>query len=414
MILADEDPVQAGSARGRTSRGGLDGVRVLDAATLFAGPIAAALLGDLGADVVKIEHPRGDHSRSHGRSKDGHGLWWKVVGRNKLAATLNLSMPEGQGLLRRLVHQSDVLIESFRPGTMERWGLGWSELRRVNPRLVMLRVTGFGQYGPYASRPGFGTLAEAMSGFAHVTGDPTGPPTLPPFGLADAVTGISGALAVMAALYQRDLGEGLGDEIDLAVIDPILHLLGIQATEFDQLGLIQQRSGNRSVNNAPRNLYQTSDGRWVAVSTSATSIAERLMTLVGRPDVVQESWFATGAGRVAHADDLDSSVASWVRVHTADEVVAACESAGAAIAVVNDIADAIHDPQYQTRESFVRVPDPDLGSVLMQNVLFRLASGRGAVRFPGRKLGADNQVIYGERLGLAAEEIERLRREGVI
>ncbi len=398
------------------SRGsaGLDGVKVLDAATLFAGPIAAAILGDYGAEVIKLEHPRGDGSRSHGRSKDGHSLWWKVVGRNKLAATLNLSTEEGQELLRRLVQQSDVLIESFRPGTLEKWGLGWQELSRLNPKLVMLRVSGFGQTGPYSARPGFGTLAEAMSGFAHVTGDPAGPPTLPPFGLADAVTGIAGALAVMTALYQRDVGGGTGDQIDLAVIDPILHLLGIQPTEYDQLGLVQGRSGNRSVNNAPRNLYQTADQRWVAVSTSATSIAERLMILVGRPELVGEPWFRTGAGRVGHADELDASVAMWVNQHTAEEVVDACERAGAAVAVVNDIAAATADPQYLARGSFVRVPDPDLGPILMQNVLFRMASGRGEVRFPGRRLGSDNDLVYGERLGLPPDELARLRTEGVI
>ncbi|HZV50397.1 MAG TPA: CoA transferase, partial [Candidatus Dormibacteraeota bacterium] len=206
--------------------GALGGVRVLDVATLFAGPFAARILGDHGAEVIKVEHPRGDPARTHGHRKDGHGLWWKVLGRNKLAITLDLSKPRGQELLRGLVAKSDVLIENFRPGVMERWGLGWEALSAVNPRLVMLRVTGFGQFGPYASRPGFGTLAEAMSGFAHITGQPDGPPTLPPFGLADGIAGLAGATAVMMALYHRDLHGAGGQMIDLAIIEPILHVLG--------------------------------------------------------------------------------------------------------------------------------------------------------------------------------------------
>jgi len=394
-------------------RRGLIGVRVLDAATLFAGPTAAALLGDYGAEIVKIEHPRGDGSRTHGQSKDGHSLWWKVIGRNKLTATLNLSLPDGQAIMRKLVASADVLIESFRPGVMEKWGLGWTDLSTINPRLVMLRVTGFGQTGPYAARPGFGTLAEAMSGFAHITGQPDGPPTLPPFGLADGLTGIAGALAVMIALYQRDTVHGRGEMIDLAVMDPILHVLGVQATEYDQLGLIQTRTGNKSVNNAPRNLYATSDACWVAVSTSATSVASRVMGLVGRPEIVQEPWFATGAGRVAHGDELDALVAEWVGRHTRDEVIAAFEEAGAAVAPVNNIAEAVADPQYRARGSFVRVADPDLGSLLMQNILFRTHSGQGGIRFTGRKLGADNDSVYGA-LGLSPQDIQMLREADVI
>src|SRR5215831_9003438 len=251
----------------------LEGVRVLDLATIYAGPFAAMLLGDFGADVIKIEHPRGDPMRGHGHARDGVGLWWKVVSRNKRAVTLDLGKPAGQDLLRSLVEQSDVLIENFRPGVMERWNLGYEDLRAVNPRLVMLRATGFGQFGPYANRPGFGTLAESMSGFAHLTGQPDGPPTLPPFGLADGIAGLAGAVAVMTALYHRDARGGEGQMIDLAIIEPILLVLGAQPTIYDQLGLILQRMGNRSGNNAPRNTYRTRDGRWVAVSTSADSIA---------------------------------------------------------------------------------------------------------------------------------------------
>lgn len=392
----------------------MGGIGVLDVASLFAGPMAAALLGDMGARVTKLEHPRGDSSRSHGKSKDGHSLWWKFLGRNKAAATLNLAHPKGQALLRRLIEREDVLIESFRPGTMERWGLGWEQLSEINPGLVMLRVSGFGQTGPYAGRPGFGTLAEAMSGFAYVTGEPSGPPTLPPFGLADSVAAITGAMAVLAALYGRDAAGGRGEMIDLAVADPILHLLGVQAMEYDQLGVIQERNGNRSANNAPRNLYKAADDRWVAISTSASSVAERLMVLVGRADLVREEWFKSGRGRVTHADELDRCVADWVAARTAAEVLALCEQAGAAAAVVNDVAHAVGDAQYRHRGSFALVDDPDLGHVVMPNTPFRTSGGWGGIRFAGRRLGADNSKVFGKGLGLTEEELEELKVEGAI
>ena len=239
----------------------LDGLRVLDVSTLFAGPLAATFLGDFGADVIKVEHPtRPDAARGHGPSKEGVNLWWKTLGRNKRTVTIDLGRPEGAELLLALAADADVLIENFRPGTLERWGLGPDALHAVNPRLVIARVTGFGQFGPYSSRPGFGTLAEAMSGFAAITGEPDGPPTLPPFGLADGITALSAAYAVMVALRAAER-DGRGQVVDLAIIEPILTLLGGQITAYDQLGAVQPRTGNRSVNNAPRNTYQTADGR---------------------------------------------------------------------------------------------------------------------------------------------------------
>ncbi|HEY1178045.1 MAG TPA: CoA transferase, partial [Phytomonospora sp.] len=261
----------------------LDGVRVIELATLFAGPLAGATLADFGADVVKVEHPRKpDPSRGHGPSKDGVGLWWKVLGRNKRAMTLDLSTPDGRDVLLAMAAEADVIIENFRPGTLERWGLGYEELSKANPGLILTRVTGFGQFGPYSSRPGFGTLAEAMSGFAAVTGEPDGPPTLPPFGLADGIAALSTALATSMALNSRH-ATGRGQVVDLAIIEPIMALLGPQITWYTQLGYKQPRTGNRSSNNAPRNTYRTADGRWLAVSTSAQSIAERVVKLVGRP-----------------------------------------------------------------------------------------------------------------------------------
>jgi crotonobetainyl-CoA:carnitine CoA-transferase CaiB-like acyl-CoA transferase len=392
----------------------LEGVRVLDLATLFAGPFAARILGDHGADVIKVEHPRGDPARTHGHRRDGHGLWWKVLSRNKRAVTLDLSKPRGQRLLRDLVAASDVLIENFRPGVMERWGLGWRELSSLNPRLVMLRMTGFGQFGPYAPRPGFGTLAEAMSGFAAITGQPDGPPTLPPFGLADGIAGLSGATAVMMALYHRDLRGGAGQMIDLAIIEPILHVLGDQPTVYDQLGVIQPRTGNRSANNAPRNTYRTRDGQWVAISTSADTVAERVMRLVGHPEVIDEPWFGTGGGRAAHGDLLDDMVGRWIAGRTRDQVMAAFEQAGAAVAPIYDVAQLLEDPQYRALESVITVEDEDLGPIRMQNMLFRMGETPGRIRFPGRRLGQDNEAVYGGLLGLGADELAELRKEGVI
>lgn len=391
----------------------LEGVRVLDAATLFAGPLSAMLLGDYGADVIKIEHPKGDPVRGHGHSKDGVPLWWKMISRNKRTVTLNLNHPEGQRLLLELAARADVLVENFRPGTLERWNLGWDTLHARNPNLILLRMTGFGQFGPYSSRPGFGTLAEAMSGFAHITGQPDGPPTLPPFGLADGIAGLAGAVAVMMALYRRDVGHRSGQVIDLAIIEPILTVLGSQPTVFDQLGIVQNRTGNRSVNNAPRNTYRTKEGKWVAISTSAQSVAERVMLLVGHPEVTQEPWFRSGAERAKHADLLDKFVGDWIAERSLDDVIRAFEQAQAAVAPIYDVADVMNDPQYAALQSIVALPDPELGHIKMQNVLFRLSETPGSIRWTGRQLGENNAQVYGE-LGLTAEQLAALREQNVI
>jgi crotonobetainyl-CoA:carnitine CoA-transferase CaiB-like acyl-CoA transferase len=391
----------------------LAGLRVLDAATLFAGPLVATFLGDYGADVIKIEHPKGDPIRNHGYAKDGVPLWWKMVGRNKRTITLNFSRPEGQELMCDLVKTADVLIENFRPGTLERWGLGPDRLMAVNPRLVLLRTTGFGQFGPYAGRPGFGTLAESMSGFAHITGEPDGPPTLPPFGLADGIAGLAGTIATVFALYHRDARGGSGQVIDLAIIEPILTILGPQPTVYDQLGIVQTRSGNRSINNAPRNTYRTRDGEWVAVSTSAQSIAERVMRLVGHPEFIEEPWFRSGAERAKHADELDAAVGGWIGEHDFTEVVRAFEEAEAAVAPIYDVTDILRDPQYQALQSIIELPDEELGHVKMQNVLFRMLGTPGRVRWPGHRIGQDNDAVYAE-IGVGPERLAELRVQGVV
>jgi len=390
----------------------LAGLRVLDVATLFAGPLAATLLGDHGAEVIKIEHPRGDPSRTHGAQRDGVGLWWKMLGRNKKSVTLTLSTPEGQELFRALAADADVIVENFRPGTLERWGIGWDVLSALNPRLVLARVTGFGQFGPYSDRPGFGTLAEAMSGFAALTGEPDGPPTLPPFGLADGVAALTTAFGIMTALRARD-ATGRGQVLDMAIIEPLLTLLGPQIIAYDQLGELQPRTGNRSVNNAPRNTYRCADGQWVAVSTSAQSIAERVMHLVGRPELVHEPWFASGVQRAEHADELDDAVGGWIAERDRDDVVAAFEKAQAAVAPVYTAADVLADPQFQALGSIVEIDDDELGPIRFQNVPFRLSETPGRVRTAGALLGRHTAEVLA-RYGVDEARLAELRAAGAV
>lgn len=408
-----EPDVTSATAAPAASPAPLTGLRVLDLATLFAGPLAATLLGDFGAEVIKVEHPtRPDPSRGHGPSKDGVGLWWKLLGRNKHTITLDLSKPAGRATLLRLAATADVVVENFRPGTLERWDLGWDELSAINPRLVLTRVTGFGQFGPYARRPGFGTLAEAMSGFAAMTGEPDAPPVLPPFGLADSIAALATAYAVMTALAARER-TGEGQVVDMAIIEPILTVLGPQPLWYDQLGHVQPRTGNRSQNNAPRNTYRTADGTWVAVSTSAQSVAERVMRLVGRPELIDEPWFATGAERARHADVLDAAVGDWIARHSRADVLAAFEKAEAAVAPVQDVRDVMADPQYRALDTVTTVDDPELGPLRMQNVLFRLSATPGAIRWAGRPHGADTEEVLAG-LGLTPADVKELREEGVV
>jgi crotonobetainyl-CoA:carnitine CoA-transferase CaiB-like acyl-CoA transferase len=391
----------------------LEGLRVLDVSTILAGPLCCQILGDFGADVVKIEHPRmGDSMRGHGRQKDGVPLWWKEISRNKRTVGLNLKEPAGAEVFRRLAATADVVVENFRPGTLERWGVGPEELRAINPGLVLVRLTGFGQTGPYSGRPGFGTLAEAMSGFAALTGWPDGPPTLPSFGLADSICGIAASSAALMALRHRDR-TGEGQVVDLSILEPIMTAVGPGPTVYQQLGTVDDRHGNRSTNNAPRNTYRTNDGSWVAVSTSAQTIAERVLHLVGHPEVIDEPWFASGRGRVEHVDLLDEYVGGWIAQRTREEVLRVFEEAGAAIAPVYTAKDLVEDPHVRETQMLTEVPDDDLGSVLMHNVMWRMTTTPGQIRFTGRPLGADTDTVLGE-LGIDTAELSRLREEGII
>jgi len=412
--MADQTSANDGAAIDVTaSSGPLAGLKVVDAATLFAGPMAATMLGDFGADVLKVEHPtKADPVRWHGASKDGVGLWWKMIGRNKRAMTLYLGSAEGQEILKEIITDADVLIENFRPGTLERWGLSPEILHAINPGLVIARVTGFGQFGPYSTRAGFGTLAEAMSGFAAVTGEPEGPPTLPPFGLADGIAALTTAYAIMVALHSRD-ATGKGQVIDMAIIEPILTVVGPQLLAYDQLGTLQPRLGNRSSSNAPRNTYRTKDGSWVAISTSAHSIAERVMRLVGRPEFIDEPWFSSGAERAKHSDELDAAVGDWIADRDREEVMRAFEEADAAVAPIYNAKDILEDPQFNALGTIKTVEDEELGPIRMQNVLFRLSETPGEIKHSGYPQGHDTEAVLRE-LGKSDEEIQRLRDSGAV
>ncbi len=395
--------------------GMLSGIRVLDLATLAAAPLAATYLGEFGADVIKVEQPgQGDPIRTWGNQRDGVGLMWKSVSRNKKSVTANLRVTEGQDLVRRLVEKSDVVIVNTRPQTLAKWGLDYESLRLVNNRVVMLHITGYGLSGPKSERPGFGTLGEAMSGFAHVTGEAEGPPTLPPFMLADGVASLNAAYAVMMALYHRDVHGAGGQLIDINLVDPLARLLEQNLLGYDQLGIVPRRAGNRWDISAPRNTYRTSDGRWLAMSGSSPSLALRVFRAIGRDDLVSDDDFSDPQRRLARAAEVDSVVAEWVAAHTLSEAMAVFDAAEVAAAPVYEIADLVADEQLQHRGVFVSVADDELGAMTVQAPVPRFSGNAGRVDSLGPRLGEHNAEVYHELLGLTAEEIDHLHTVGVL
>ena len=396
--------------------GALKGVRVIDAATLLAGPLIATYLADFGADVIKVEHPRGDALRSFGWMKDGTSVYWKTASRNKRVCTLNLGLPEGQELMRQLVADADVLIENFRPGTMERWNLSYGELRAVNPRLVMVRTTGFGQDGPYSNMPGFGTLAEAMSGLASVFGDRDRPPIVPPLPMADGITALFGTFATMIALYHRDARaeDGQGQCIDVNLIESMVSFMAPQVSAFDVLGVIAERDGSQAPFSAPRGVYETSDGHWIALSTSAQSVANRLFATIGRPELAEDPRFSTNDQRLVNREEVDALIADWVRRRELDDALATLRAHDVAVAPVYTAADVAKDEHLRARRALRRVPDADFDSVLMHEAFPRLSDTPGSVREAGRPLGADTDDVFRALLGMSPEELAGLRARNVI
>jgi crotonobetainyl-CoA:carnitine CoA-transferase CaiB-like acyl-CoA transferase len=396
-----------------THNGPLNGLRVLDLGTVHAAPITAMLLGDYGAEVIKVEHPRGDPARTHGWNRDGHGLWWKVIARNKQTVTLNLGKPEGQDILRRLVATADVLIENFRPGVMEAWELGPDELLAINPRLVMLRVTGFGQTGPYAKRRAFGTLAEAMSGLAHQTGQEDGPPTLPPFGLADGVAGITGALAVMLALYTATLAVAVARSSTSRCWSrcwgswaPARACTTSSASSPD---------GTATARPTTPRATPTSQGRPLGRHLGQRDLGRRARHAPDRPTGHRRRAVVRLGRRAGAARRPDRSGGGRVDPRPAlDEVVKAFEEAGAALAPIYTVEQLMEDRQVVAREVVTTIDDEDLGPLKMQNVMFRMGATPGRIRHGGRRLGQDNESVFSELLGVESEKLERLHEDGVI
>jgi crotonobetainyl-CoA:carnitine CoA-transferase CaiB-like acyl-CoA transferase len=387
---------------------------VLDAGNMIAGPLAATQLADFGADVIKIELPEvGDSMRHWAPMKDGRSLWWKVIGRNKRLITLALSKPRGQVLFKELVRDADILIENFRPGTFERWGLSFAELSKVNPRLVMVRVSGFGQTGPYAKRGGYGTIAEAFSGIPSFTGFPDRPPTLPGFPMADSVASTFCAMAAMFAIYNRD-HSGSGQEIDVSLYEPLFRLVESQVIGFDQLGIVKTRQGNRLAEDSPRNTYETRDGRWIGISASSQRTFERLAAAMGMPELATDPRFLDNKLRCDNDVALDEIIGRWFRERDCDVVMQLFEEAEVVAGPVLDIRDIVSNPQYVARENIVSVPDDDFGSVRMQGVVPRFVGTPGEVRHSGRGLGADNEDVFMNMLGLGKDELDQLMREGVV
>lgn len=395
--------------------GPLAGLRVLDMATMIAAPLTATILGDYGADVTKIELPgRGDSVRRFGGQKDGQGLYWKALSRGKKSVALDLRTGKGRDLLIEWIKQFDVLIENFRPGTLERWGLPPSILQEVNPRLVILRVTAYGQDGPYREQPGFGTLAEALVGLASVSGFEDRPPLLPAYPLADIMAGNLGASAVLAAIHQQKT-TGQGDVIDLAIYEAALKLVEVNILEYQQLGLEHERAGNRYGPAAPRGSYLCRDGQWIALSGSTQTMAQNALRAIGGEDLVSDPRFLTNAERRANVHDLDQLISDWCGERDREEVLKTLTASGCAVGPLETVSSMLDNPQVTYRGSVVTIDDPDLGPLAMTGVYPRFTFSPTTVGIPGpSEIGAHTTEILARDLGLGPGELESLCCDGVI
>jgi crotonobetainyl-CoA:carnitine CoA-transferase CaiB-like acyl-CoA transferase len=394
--------------------GALEGLVVLDLATFIAAPMCATLLGEFGAEVVKVEQPgAGDDLRRLGRQADGVSLWWLSDARNKKSITCNLREAEGQALIRRLCRDVDVVAENFRPGTLERWGLGYEDLRAENAGLVMVRISAFGQTGPYRERPGFGRIAAAVGGISYLSGYPDRPPVTPGTPtVPDYLAGLMGALGALIALRARERS-GEGQVVDLGLYEPIVRILDDAIPVFGALGYVRERIGSAAESAAPHNHYQSRDGRWIAVACTNDRMFARLAKAMGTPDLVAR--FSGVRDRLARRAELDGLVQAWIGARDAADVLGTLDAAEVPCSLVNSVRDLFEDPQVKARENIVAVPEPGLGQVHMPGVVPRLTGTPGAIRHAGaRQPGADNEEIYLGRLGLERAELDRLRAAGVV
>lgn len=412
MTDGDADGSASSDGDGRRP---LDGVTVVEAGTMISGPMVGTFFAEFGADVVKVEHPDGgDHLRRFGPQVEGTSVWWKHLGRNKRSVTLDLKSEAGKTVFRDLVGEADLVVENFRPGTLERWGLGYDALAERTPGLVLLRLSGFGQTGPYAERPGFGTLAEAMSGFAAVNGFPDREPLLPPTGLADAVAALYGTIGALMALYHRDVGDGEGQVVDTSLIEPMLGVLGPQVLRYDQTGTADERAGNRSTSSAPRNVYRTADDEYVAIAASAQPLAMRVFDAIDRYDLKDDPRFVDNESRLEHVEELDAIVQEWMLEHDRPEVLKRFDEADATIAPVFDVDDIVNDEHYRARNAIATVDDSDLGTARVQNVFPLLSKTPGRIDHLGPDLGEHNDEVYRGLLGYDDAMLAELREEGAI
>ncbi len=407
--MPDATPKRTRKSFEPTLQGPLNGVRVVDISRLVSGNVLSALLGDFGADVIKVESPSGDPLRAW--TDEGVSFYWKTYGRNKRSLVLDLRQKTAIDALLKLIKKSHVLVENFKPGTLEKMGLAPEVLLEVNPDLIIARISGFGQDGPYASMPGFGSLIEAMSGLASRTGFADREPLLPPFPVADMVAGVFGALSTLIALRANEQGISHGQVVDISLLEPLFSLLGPEAGIFQLTGQVKPRVGSGSNTTAPRNVYRCSDGKYVALSGSIQSMAERIFEVIGRPDLVTDPRFRTNADRIANRGELDKILGSWFESKKRDDVLELIRAAGATIGPVYAIDDALLDPHFIEREILIDVDDDDLGTLVTQNVVPRLSETPGGLRLAAPRIGQHSIEVL-ELAGLGHDEIETLIRSG--
>jgi crotonobetainyl-CoA:carnitine CoA-transferase CaiB-like acyl-CoA transferase len=396
-------------------RGGpLAGVRIIELGTMIAGPVAATLLGDLGAEIIKVEAPgTGDPIRHSGPFVGEESLYWHVEGRSKQSVTLDLRKPEGQAVLRRLAAKADVLIENFRPGTMARWGLDFDALRKINPRLVMLSISGYGQTGPKSPEPAYDRVSLAFAGFLNMTGYADRPPVRPGTAMADYQAALFGAFSIMVALYERDARGGTGQQIDLALFEAVFRFTDVMITAFDKLGVDRERRGNRHFAASPGDHYETQDGRYIAMTIAANNVFQRLCDAIGRPELGKDPRFVTHILRVENYDAINDIVADWIKSRPVTEATAAFEANGIPHSLIYTAGDILSDPHYAAREVIATVEHPEIGTLKMPGVLPRLSGSARPRIDPAPDLGADTDRVFRDLLGMSADEIATLHSAGI-